>query len=126
MSYLRLIKWGALAAVVVAAGLYVWTAERAKERLAYTEAQLEVAQETAAHNAEQARRLKEEIDATEALLSRAREERDRIERDTSAELSRLRAILQDAPDEVQDCMPVRLPDAVLDSVYGTPEGDPEG
>lgn len=124
-GYLRLAKWAGVVAIVAAIGLYVWTAERAKERAAAYKAQLDVATETAEHNAEVARFLRADAKHTNALLAKRERERARLARETEALRGRLRDALQDASDEVQECLPVRLPDAVLDSLYDT-ETDPEG
>lgn len=120
------LKLGALAVVLAAGGWYVWSAERAKERAAAYKAQLDVATETAEHNAEVARMLRADMEYTNAILAKRERERARLVQETDTLRGKLASALQEAPDEVQECMPVRLPDAVLDSLYGTSEADPEG
>ena len=119
------IKMAVLAIALVGAGFYVWTAERAKERAATYKAQLDVATETAEHNAEKARQLRAELERSQHLLSETRQERDRIDTRVERLRGELSVALQESPDEVQECLPVRLPAAVRERLYGNTEADTE-
>lgn len=119
------LKLGGLVLAIALGGLYVWTAERAKERAGLYRAQLDVAAETAAHNAELARFLRAQAEHTEALLAERERSRRALARETEALRQRLSDALREAPDEVKQCLPVRLPRAVRDGLYGATEGDPE-